>query len=517
MSEGEACTSTQIGLHAVMNVLGTPSQKEVENQAAEFSEEFGIGLDNRIERFGIDMTDQQARVMEGVLHGFSRTSYQGNIESKSKSELASEKYGGKLPDTYRYIDHIPQLRATQSEILEWSGINIKSIEAWGRAVKAFKQLGQKQYCFFYDRLVIDDNGNPVKDLNTGRLKKEKVVAVDTLFTIKEIRDSSERLKYYEITPSAIFLDQRESYFILVPNNWREEVRELYGNRKASSYTFVFLLFLRYQYEMKRRKSEKKPYTIRWSPEQISEAINISESTYKKRKKRANQILEDAYCVAKKIGYLSDYERLENLDILTLNENKFHDPANSSSVLRSPKRGTANDVQSIPIESEESLEAFNYFHKCRVHLDKGHEVPNGKLRIRDINIFADLLKKRELSQIKKLLSWSVKDSYWSSRLSTPRRVRESFGEAISAMNLQAGSVFPESIKRNLEIAKQAKRKLMPTINGTYIEVLSSYIEIGNGVHQPNCIEYGSSNFKDELTASLRKWKFILKKEFSESKT
>ena len=101
-------------------------------------------------------------------------------------------------------------------------------------------------------MALDKNGMPEID-SEGKWKKEEVMAVDTLFVIKEIRDQKEgKLEYYEIIPSPIFLDQRESYFMLIPYNWREEVRELVGNKKASSYTFCFLLFLRYQYELSRR-------------------------------------------------------------------------------------------------------------------------------------------------------------------------------------------------------------------------------------------------------------------------
>jgi len=86
---------------------------------------------------------------------------------------------------------------------------------------------------------------------------ESVVAVDTLLTIKEVRHKdSGKLDYYEAVPSTLFLDQREGYFLLIPFGWREEVRSLVGQRRASVYTFRFLLFLRYQFEMKRRSKKK---------------------------------------------------------------------------------------------------------------------------------------------------------------------------------------------------------------------------------------------------------------------
>lgn len=41
-------------------------------------------------------------------------------------------------------------------------------------------------------------------------------------------------------------------------------------------------------------------------------------------------------------------------------------------------------------------------------------------------------------------------------------------------------------------------------GIRIEVLNLYVEIGNGVHQPSCVEYTESGFKEKLTEACEKW-------------
>lgn len=315
---------TQIALHSIRNILGEQQQQSLfSDHDRKFSEAYGIDLHSKIERFGIDLTDMQARVMEGVLRGFSITDYQGNIKESSTQEIAQSEYGGKLPEIYKYIESLPRLRLTQAKLLELSGIDRNSIASVARALEAFRDLGTKQYCFFYDRIACGNKGEPICD-TSGAVTKEQVVAVDTLFTVKEVRDQqSGKLRYYEILPSPIFLDQRDSYFLLVPNNWREEVRRLYGNKKSSSYTFQFLLFLRYQYELKRRsETEINTYTISWAPEEIATAIKMSQTVIKRNPKRMNQVLEDAYSVAKKLGYLIDYSRRGYIDELTLNDDKY---------------------------------------------------------------------------------------------------------------------------------------------------------------------------------------------------
>ena len=89
--------------------------------------------------------------------------------------------------------------------------------------------------------------------------------VGSLFRIKTVRTEEGELQYYEIHPSAPLLDQISNYFLLVPNDWREEVKQLTGKR-ASSYTYELLLWLRLQYEQIRRYNsgknrKKKPFKI----------------------------------------------------------------------------------------------------------------------------------------------------------------------------------------------------------------------------------------------------------------
>ena len=309
---GENQETTQMGLHSIKNILGDQRQVSMfSDHDQEFSKEYGVELQGTIDRFGIDLTNTQYQVMEGILWKFSKTGYKGTMSPVEVESIVKNKHLGKSPEIYTNITQLPKIRATQADILKWSGVNRESAACHARAVEAIRDLGSQQYCFYYDRLSYDENGVPKRD-NKGLWKKEGVVAVDTLFTIKEVRgDTSGVLQYYEITPSAIFLDQRESYFMRIPLGWRQEVQTLVGKKKASSYTFRFLLFLRYQYELKRRVNlDTAQCQIKWAPEEIAIAIKMPESVYKRKKKRMNDILEDAYIVAKKLGYLFGYERIQ---------------------------------------------------------------------------------------------------------------------------------------------------------------------------------------------------------------
>ncbi len=169
-------------------------------------------------------------VVEGILKELTRTQYQGNISPKEKEAILNEKDGDPA-HAYKNIHEIPRIRATQSQILVWAGFRSNSPGEKDRVVAAISHLGSTVYCFYYKRLAYDSSGKPEKD-SRGRYVKEEVMAVDTLFAIKEVRNpDSQQLKYYEIEPSSIFLDQHENFYILIPHGWREEVRQISGKSR----------------------------------------------------------------------------------------------------------------------------------------------------------------------------------------------------------------------------------------------------------------------------------------------
>ena len=507
--KNEKMKSTQIGLHSLKNMLGNERQLSLfsEHKPKEFAEAYGIELKREITKFGIDLTDTQLRVMEGILYGFSKTRYEGNVEPIDKLEESKEKYPlGNIPDSYKYIEKLPRLRVSQSEILEWAGVNKNSISEKARAIEALQYLGTTQFCFYYSRLALDANGKACQD-KEGRWKKEEVMAVDTLFTISVVRDKETKiLQYYEIIPSPIFLDQRESYFMLVPYNWREEVRKLVGERKASSYTFRFLLFLRYQFELRRRsQKEKKPYCIKWSSEEIAIAIKMPESVYKGRKTHASKTLEDVYSVAKQLGYLTHYERTEPVDILWLNEEKYYSP-----------HSIENLIPLVPEEdnSMEMLQAkelYEFFIQEKRKLDPKYNPPAGGFVQRSsLNHLKAILSDRALDEIKEVVRWGLTRPYWCNRIGVPSKLRKHFAEALAEVRAAKRDGSLKSEDRELS-HRNLVLEFIKKIEGkkglkTRIEAYGKYVEIGDGI-QPTCIKYSENGFKDQFENALRKWNIL----------
>jgi hypothetical protein len=210
-------------------------------------------------------------------------------------------------------------------------VNENSRAEKDRALEALAYLSFNKYYFYYKRLAFDNNGKPKKDTK-GCYIKEVVRAVDVLFNVKEVRDEqTDKFKYYEITPSGIFLDQLDSYFLLVPAKWEEEIAKITG-KKPKKNTLLFIIYLLQQFELKRREYEskhingdKRYYEIKVKRETICQSIGMPESIYKRKKARAETILQECYDVALKAGYLKEYKKKGDLEIFIMDELKYPQP------------------------------------------------------------------------------------------------------------------------------------------------------------------------------------------------
>lgn len=333
---------TKIAIHTVTQFYGDNLQLSLfsDEKIDAFKDATGLSLTNRPTNYGVVLNQAQRKVFEGILKAFTDSNYKGDKEI-DKAIALKEVYSDTLTSAktlvkgdnapYKNIDKIPVVKLTQAQIIDLSGYDLKSQRQGDKqdVIEALQFLATNQFCFYWVRLKTL-NGKPVKDKN-GDFVKEEVMEVGALLRIKTVRDQVGLLQYYEIHPSAPLLDQVSSYFLLVPYNWREEVKQLTGKR-ASSYTYELLLWLRLQYEHIRRynkgggKNRKpKPFKISKSWEDVAIALKMPETMYKANRKRALTIIQEAYSVAIKLGYLVRVENNGATDILYLNESYYPKP------------------------------------------------------------------------------------------------------------------------------------------------------------------------------------------------
>jgi hypothetical protein len=331
---------TKIAIHTVSQFYGDNKQLSLfsDEKIDAFSKATGLNITNRPNNYGVVLNQSQRRVLDGILKAFTETNYKGDEEiGKDKAlegvytlnKQTAEELILKSNAPYKNIDVIPVVKLTQAQIIDLSGYDLKSQRQGDKqdVIDALSFLATNQFCFYWVRLKTE-NGKPVKD-KSGDWIKEEVMEVGTILRIKTVRDQTGQLQYYEIHPSAPLLDQVNNYFLLVPNNWRDEVKQITGKR-ASSYTYEFLLWLRLQYEHIRRYNDKKtkkpkPFKLSKSWEDIAIALKMPESMYKANRKRASKIIQEAYSVAIKLGYLKKVDNNSATDILYLNESYYPKP------------------------------------------------------------------------------------------------------------------------------------------------------------------------------------------------
>ena len=341
--EGEVTVEkkhTKIAIHTVTQFYGDNKQFSLfsDEKIDAFSLATGLSINNRPESYGVVLNQAQRKVFEGILKAFTHSNYKGDEEIDKAEALegtytlntqTAEELLKKPNAPYKNIDSIPVVKLTQAEVISLSGYDLKRQGDKQDVIEALDYLATNQFCFYWIRSKTE-NGKVLKD-KSGDFIKEEVMEVGTLLRIKTVRDQTGLLQYYEIHPSAPLLDQVNNYFLLVPNNWRGEVKELTGKR-ASSYTYELLLWLRLQYEYIRRynkyggkKRKPKPFKITKSWEDVAIALKMPETMYKANRKRASKIIQDAYEVAIKLGYLLEVKNSGATDTLYLNESYYPKP------------------------------------------------------------------------------------------------------------------------------------------------------------------------------------------------
>lgn len=336
---------TRMSIHGISQYYADNKQLTIfsDGQIDDFVADTGITLRNRPDAYGVVLTQSQQRVLEGIFKAFSDTNYIGNAtpenplmpledvyppSAKAKDRLLNS---DKAP--YKNIDKIPVIRLTQAEIIDLAGYDLAKQRQGDKqdVVEAISFLATNQFFFYWTRLKTDQNGKPVKD-KKGNFVKEEVSEIGTLLRVKTVRDpNTDTLQYYEIHPSAVFLDQIDSYFLLIPTTWREDVKAVTGSDKISKYSTEFLLWLRLNFEQIRRynnnnsKRPKKEFKIKKTWEEIAIALKMPVSVYKLNRKKGTKIIQDAYDLAIKLGYLLNVEKDGGVDILILNEDFYPEP------------------------------------------------------------------------------------------------------------------------------------------------------------------------------------------------
>lgn len=280
----------------------------------------------KINSFGVVLNNTQMRVFEAILKALTNTNYNGDEQKTIRDTLAKNyinpnagqiiQHNENAP--YKNINTIPVIKVTQKELIELAGYDPRKQNDRQMVVEALKFLSSTPFCFYWERAKYK-NGKIVKDKN-GKIIKEPVSEVSTLLRVIRVYKEPARqiIDYYEIYPSACMLDQVNNHFLLIPNNWREEVKRITG-QTASSYIYLFLLWLRKEFESirsyndyKGKKRGYKKFVITITYTNLAKTLKMPESLYKKKKKKAIDIIRKCYIIALRLGYITNFDVDEGL-------------------------------------------------------------------------------------------------------------------------------------------------------------------------------------------------------------
>jgi hypothetical protein len=346
------------GIHLASQFLGAvdPHPQTRLNFAEKldrFTQETGLTMGNKPLGWGLDLNVAQQRVTHAILEAFSRDEYQGQITLPKEEVLTDPERGPNyLPakvrsmgpeamarKAYKHIPELPTIRLTLAEVVQLARYDHSRQGDKEKVKQAVAQLGTDRYLFYWRRKafkIVNGVSVPERD-SKGEHKGEEVIEDGSLFRVKHVLDEqTKELKYFEISPSAVVLDQVNpayggNYFLMVPRDLHVEIQKAVGKgKRSSSYTFAFIMYLLHEYERHRRHAKKgtvpevhiaKPW------EEIAQRIKMGEKIWKRNRQTAIANLERVYQVAKELGYLRAYSRGEDgVDTLELDPRKYFRPA-----------------------------------------------------------------------------------------------------------------------------------------------------------------------------------------------
>ncbi len=321
------------------------SPEQIEQTVKEIAENIGTPLKNTIYAPGVEFSSSELKVMEGIFKAFKRSNYEGDKQKDIRkgsgvTDGISVREIHRQRDTaYKNISFLPVIVLTQSELLQISGFNRTQGDKVD-CLEALKSLSEKQYFFKWSRLVKDEKGKPLQE-NNGNFKMEPISTVETCFKVYTVYDEEGKIKHYEISPSAVFLDQFRpqyggEYFLIIPTDWRDDLKRL--GLKSNKYAPTFLLFLRDQFETIRSNNQKKQsqgakqktYSFSKTWEELAITLKMKESLYKKNRKKAKELITACQKIALELDYLKkiDFAGIDSsstADIYYLNEEFFPQP------------------------------------------------------------------------------------------------------------------------------------------------------------------------------------------------
>src|SRR5262249_17440495 len=143
------------------------------------------------------------------------------------------------------------------------------------------------------------------------------------------------------------------------------------------------------------------------------------------------------------------------------------------------------------EIVKAKELLDFFIKMKkTILPKYNPQAGGAIQKASLRYLSSLLSSHPFEEIKKIIEWGVTRPYWCNRIGTPSKLHKYYHEACAEMNASKNpqESQEEYIQRNKDFVCEFIQTRFRKVGSAKIEALNKYVEIGNGIHQPTCINY-----------------------------
>lgn len=251
---------------------------------------------------GLDLTVSEDKALSAIQILLYQTGYQGNRPGVVVDSEA-----------FRFKGILPRLEVTYSQYFEAYGLKKVGGRYKGHqvqeALEALRSLATISRFIYYERKRWTGSGRNRRQVSDFIFAKTPLIKLTPIAACEGLeQEEAERFRagYYipentraiglliEVSP--LLVDGIDNFYILKPTKLHKEIQELYGRKRYSKSVYLFILWL----------LTKNSDTVKISKEKLAERLRMDWYLKNRRRSELEAKLQEAFRVAKDLGYLLEY-------------------------------------------------------------------------------------------------------------------------------------------------------------------------------------------------------------------
>jgi len=289
---------------------------------------------DQFNKWGLKLSVTESRVINAIQKMLTETNYEGTSMPRNTYSL-----GKTWP--------LPVIYFSKSKLFDYCGVGKRETgrgklefnsHECEKVLNTMRELNEKQFTYLpYKRPIFLKDGKErfKKRFNVVRAKDSlfKITEGFEHLTAEEVekvskgeddQETSKKIKFIGLTPSAIFLDRIDNHFVLKDDKYIEKIKQLSGP-KTSKFAITFIEYLYYQAQYTGARN-KTGWVIKLKLETIARHINMEGYIEKRQWTRIQKEITKYLEIAKESDYVLSYKEIESkpksIVSFKLNKEKF---------------------------------------------------------------------------------------------------------------------------------------------------------------------------------------------------